>query len=163
MKLNLFIQSGSCKYKISGDSGAKVIGKVIVSSGKGNVAAVKQALANNGPVSACFLVTGNFGGYTGGIYQEDNCAGIDEGEANHCVGLVGYGLDSTYGEYFILRNSWGPGWGQGGYMKIASNNMCNIASYVSYPLLIKSSVVTTTTQTTTTKTTTATTTTQGQV
>jgi hypothetical protein len=49
--------------------------------------------------------------YTGGIY-EPVWTSEEFGLANHCVTLVGY--DDT-GGYWIIKNSWGPLWGEGGY------------------------------------------------
>jgi len=38
---------------------------------------------------------------------------------NHAVQLVGYGTDEAEGDYWIVRNSWGTGWGEGGYIRLA--------------------------------------------
>merc|ERR1712184_11650 len=38
---------------------------------------------------------------------------------NHAVQLVGYGTDAAEGDYWIVRNSWGSGWGEGGYIRLA--------------------------------------------
>merc|ERR1719347_1654270 len=37
---------------------------------------------------------------------------------NHAVQLVGYGTDETEGDYWLVRNSWGSGWGEGGYIRL---------------------------------------------
>jgi hypothetical protein len=44
--------------------------------------------------------------------------------------LVGYGTDATTSTpYFLLKNSWGTGWGDDGYMKIKRGvNMCGLVS-----------------------------------
>lgn len=46
---------------------------------------------------------------------------------NHAVTIVGYGMEKGY-QYWLLRNSWGPNWGDGGYFKVARNhkNDCHI-------------------------------------
>merc|ERR1712166_810350 len=38
---------------------------------------------------------------------------------NHAVVAVGYGTDGT--DYFNIRNSWGIGWGESGYIRLGQN------------------------------------------
>ncbi len=50
---------------------------------------------------------------------------------DHGAALVGYGTDPVNGEYYIVRNSWGPKWGVGGYIYIAiveGEGICGINS-----------------------------------
>lgn len=53
--------------------------------------------------------------YRGGIFEDTSCYanGVD-----HTMVVVGYDLDATP-PYWVLRNSWGTGWGEGGYMRLA--------------------------------------------
>ena len=45
--------------------------------------------------------------YMGGVFSDDAC-GTD---LDHGVLVVGYGVDAIEGEYYIVKNSWGPEWG----------------------------------------------------
>ncbi|KAG5681190.1 hypothetical protein PVAND_010647 [Polypedilum vanderplanki] len=53
--------------------------------------------------------------YKTGIIPASYC----HGEVNHAVILVGYGTDQKTGTpYWIVRNSWGPEWGENGYFRM---------------------------------------------
>jgi putative hemolysin len=84
--------------------------------------AIKAAILEYGPVTVGVGVDGLFHSYAGGVF--DAC-GYDM--INHLVALVGW--DDTQGQegVWILRNSWGPGWGENGYMRIAYG--CNAVGY----------------------------------
>lgn len=65
-------------------------------------------------------------------------------ELNHGVAAVGYGSDSKGRKYWIVRNSWGPGWGEGGYIKLQRGiddpeGKCGIAMEASYPVKLSAS------------------------
>jgi len=93
------------------------------------VASIKQAIMDFGPVSVCVYVNGAFQGYTGGIFN-----GCQEGGCNHAVCLVGWDDNQGDDGVWYMRNSWGPGWGESGYMRIPYG--CSIigdyACYVDY-------------------------------
>ena len=38
---------------------------------------------------------------------------------NHVVVLVGYGSDEALGDFWLIRNSWGTGYGENGYIRLA--------------------------------------------
>ncbi len=76
-----------------------------------NLAGIKQHLNSYGPVTACFIVYNDFFGYTSGVYK--HVSGAQAG--GHCVAIVGY--DDSQGAW-ICKNSWGTGWGMGGFFLI---------------------------------------------
>jgi C1A family cysteine protease len=73
----------------------------------------KTAIAEIGPVVAGMAVYDDFFSYGDGIYEKRKDADL---VAYHCICVVGY--NDTDG-YWLIKNSWGPGWGDGGYCKIA--------------------------------------------
>jgi len=78
--------------------------------------AVMQHLAEVGPLGVAVYASG-WGGYSSGVYS--GCAYDSNIALNHAVQLVGYGTDEAEGDYWIVRNSWGTGWGEGGYIRLA--------------------------------------------
>jgi cathepsin L len=43
--------------------------------------------------------------------------------------LVGYGTDPQFGDYWTIRNSWGPNWGENGFIRIKrtkTGELCGI-------------------------------------
>lgn len=87
-----------------------------------------EALAKVGPVAAAVnaLLWQN---YLDGVIRY-NCDGSIE-LLNHAVQIVGYDLTAEIPHY-IVRNSWGPEFGDNGYLYIAiGKNLCGIANEVS--------------------------------
>lgn len=88
-----------------------------------------------GPVSVAIDAhPESFQFYSNGIYYEPQCT---TDKLNHGVLVVGYGTEADGQQYWLVKNSYGPEWGIGGYMKLPKlyNNHCGIASYATYPLV----------------------------
>ncbi len=89
-----------------------------------DIDAIKTAIRNYGVVDAAVEVTSAFEAYSGGIYSDANtgCSGspCSETTTDHAISLVGWNDngDPVNNGYWILRNSWGSSWGEGGYMRI---------------------------------------------
>ena len=87
--------------------------------------------------------------YHSGVVREADCKCSHEKTAtvNHAVTIVGYGKNTQNNsdecpEFWKVRNSWGPNWGEEGYFKLCipadSSNLptgtCQVLSYVQYPI-----------------------------
>jgi cathepsin L len=58
--------------------------------------------------------------YESGIFDGCNQTNPD---IDHAVQLVGYGTDSSLGgDYWLVRNSWSPVWGEQGYIRVRRTN-----------------------------------------
>jgi C1A family cysteine protease len=73
----------------------------------------KDAIAGIGPVVAGMAVYNDFYSYSGGIYEKISTSSL---VGYHCICVVGYN-DSQ--QYWIIKNSWGTGWGINGFCHIA--------------------------------------------
>jgi len=56
--------------------------------------------------------------YSGGVFSDAAPAT----QINHVVSLIGWGQDEQKNEYWIVRNSWGTDWGEGGFMRLVTSN-----------------------------------------
>ena len=100
-------------------------------AGVPSVEAIKYAIATYGPVAAAVCVGSAFSSYHSGIFSTDEKSVCKTGQVNHAVVLVGWD-EAT--DTWIMKNSWGTGWGESGYMRIKRNvsNIGYAANYVVY-------------------------------
>lgn len=86
----------------------------------GGEASMKSYVGSTGPLSICHQ-TGGWQQYRRGILSSCGQGG------GHCTQLVGYGQENGV-NYWKLRNSWGTGYGESGFIRLAyGRNLCGIA------------------------------------
>jgi KDEL-tailed cysteine endopeptidase len=104
-------------------------------------ASLAKAVANQ-PVSVAIEADQReFQLYAGGIFDAECGTQLDHG-----VLVVGYGselnetaADNSTVDYWIVKNSWGPMWGDKGYIRLRRNignsaGQCGVAMQASYPV-----------------------------
>jgi len=97
-----------------------------------NEQALMVAVAYVGPI-AVGIDASDLNSYHQNVYKSFTCSSLI---ANHAVLVVGYGTTPEGEDYWIVKNSWGKNWGEGGYFRIARNyNMCGIANHASFPIV----------------------------
>ncbi|MCL4144816.1 UNVERIFIED_CONTAM: hypothetical protein GTU68_060927 [Idotea baltica] len=102
-------KNGACK-KQGGSFKISSMGQVSGCSGL-------QTGIQNEPLSVTVDAT-NWSRYSSGVFS--NCAA----SINHAVLLVG-----ITGGNWKIKNSWGTGWGEHGYIRLASGNTCGLCHY----------------------------------
>ncbi|CAL5028646.1 unnamed protein product [Urochloa decumbens] len=96
-------------------------------------ASLRKAVANQ-PVSVA--VDGgdsHFRFYKGGVLS-----GTCGTELDHGIAAVGYGVAADGTKYWLMKNSWGTSWGEGGYIRMERDvadeeGLCGLAMQPSYP------------------------------
>jgi hypothetical protein len=98
-----------------------------------NQLSLKYAVYMNPVVVAIEADTNYFQSYSSGILTSKNCGT----NLDHAVEIVGYGTENNV-DYWVVRNSWGEDWGEGGYvriLRISSTNdigVCGIGAQPSF-------------------------------
>ncbi|KAG2427438.1 hypothetical protein HXX76_012374 [Chlamydomonas incerta] len=90
--------------------------------------ALKKVVANQ-PAVVLVHASPDWQTYAGGLFN-GSCS-ADIADANHAVLVVGWTQDA-----WIVKNSWGADWGEGGYMLLPQQNrsICGILNSITYPV-----------------------------
>jgi len=91
---------------------AKLSGRVKIPRNQYN--ALLEAVATVGPI-AITVDANEWHDYSSGVF--DGCNQTSP-HLDHNVQLVGYGTDAQAGDYWLVRNSWAPTWGENGYIRL---------------------------------------------
>ncbi|PRQ31385.1 putative fruit bromelain [Rosa chinensis] len=125
-------EMGTCDTNKESEHAAQITGYERVPSSSEND--LQKAVAMQ-PVSIVITADGpDFKMYGSGVYKSGNCGT----EPNHAVTAIGYGTTEDGTPYWLMKNSWGEGWGESGYMRILRNSdapegMCSLAVSPVYP------------------------------
>ncbi|CAH1419302.1 unnamed protein product [Lactuca virosa] len=100
---------------------------------EGNESELQKAVANQPIAAAMEMDDMDLQFYDRGIYD-----GLCGSSANAGLVVVGYGTEDG-NDYWLVRNSWGSGWGEEGYIRLKRNveettGKCGIATLASYPV-----------------------------
>jgi len=88
----------------------------------GSVDSVKAALAH-GPLETTLTVYADFLSYSSGVYKHVTGAAL----GGHAVSIIGYDDNQ---QAWIVRNSWGPDWGNAGFILVSYNDTSGVAQDV---------------------------------
>jgi cathepsin L len=121
--VSYFGQNSQCHFNASNTRPiAQLSGFVGLPSNQ--YAPLLQAVATKGPV-AISVDASAWSDYESGVFNGCNQTTPD---IDHAVQLVGYGTDAALGDYWLVRNSWSPLWGEVGYIRLyrTSQVQCGI-------------------------------------
>ncbi len=98
-----------------------------VATSSPTVDGIKNALNTYGPLVTTMAVYNDFFSYRSGVYAyaTGSLAGY------HAVQIVGY---DDVAQYFIVKNSWGTGWGEGGFFRIAYSELNSVTQFGDYTI-----------------------------
>ncbi|KAL3749679.1 hypothetical protein ACJRO7_010755 [Eucalyptus globulus] len=122
---------GTCNARKEASSAAKITGYEDVPAN--SESALLKAVAHQ-PVSVAIDAGESaFQFYSSGIFTGECGTNLDHG-----VTAVGYGTSEDGTKYWLVKNSWGTGWGEEGYIRMkrdidAKEGLCGIAMEASYP------------------------------
>ncbi|MGD2248803.1 MAG: C1 family peptidase [Candidatus Methanofastidiosia archaeon] len=109
--------------------GWHIIGTNLDSEDPSKIETVKQALSKYGPLFVSMDASApGFSAYTGGVFEYWGSTSV-----NHAVLLIGWDDSLVHSRgtgAWIVKNNWGPSWGESGYFNIAYGS-AKICEYVS--------------------------------
>lgn len=92
---------------------------------------IKNLLSSFGPLIVTLDASlPTFLHYKSGVYKDPECS---SSKVNHAMLLCGYDRDPIFGDYWLIKNSYGPNWGEAGYFRLErGKNRCGMTVYVLY-------------------------------
>ena len=90
---------------------------------------LEYLIATNGPVVVSLEIFADFYSYSSGVYEY---SGVGADTGGHAVLVVGY---DDANQFFIVKNSWGPAWGENGYFRIGFSQMTNQVAFAPWAIV----------------------------
>jgi len=119
-------KDGTCKSSsCSASVNSKVTGYVHIPHGDSGLGAGVDITPISIGIDADY-----WGSYSGGVFCGDCGTARD-----HAMLVVGYGTDPDGGAYWKVKNSWGSGWGEKGYIRLCRSKAdeCGVSDDGTYP------------------------------
>ncbi|KZV18478.1 ervatamin-B-like [Dorcoceras hygrometricum] len=121
---------GTCDTKKAASHVVKIKGYEKVPAN--SESSLLKAVANQ-PISVGIEASNDLQFYSSGVFT-----GVCGTDLNHGVAVVGYGVTGNGTKYWLVKNSWGTGWGEKGFLKMkreikAKEGICGIAMEACYP------------------------------
>jgi len=119
--------SGNCNFSTS-DVGGTITGytsfcQTVNPTAPCGMQGTQQLIMKYGPLSACLDAT-PMESYQSGV--DNPGSSCDPTAIDHCITLVGWGIDSASGApFWKIKNSWGTDWGENGYYRLYRDNSNN--------------------------------------
>ena len=102
---------------------------------------IKREIMKHGPVVSSMEIYTDFLSYKNGVYIKGE--DVPKFSGYHTIKIIGWGVEDGSEEepnkgnkYWIIENSWGEDWGEGGYAKISEGQSLFFEQY-SYSILTK--------------------------
>jgi len=123
------LKCGPAKAAGKWNSGAKVVSSHV--KWGCDEEEMKKMVYETGSVAiVVYAAYSGFMSYSKGIVNSCPPSGYSQGQKtpDHAVLIVGYGTENGQ-DYWLVKNSWGKNWGEGGYIRLArGSNQCGLAS-----------------------------------
>jgi C1A family cysteine protease len=120
-------RDGTCKFNPQG-VGAKISGYKSIPKDEAQIQNLVADVTNGAPFSIC-VDAASWQFYKSGVMTSNQCGT----SVDHCVQLIGYDTSKTSNPlpFWIVRNSWGTGWGNQGIILLEMfKNTCIMSNYV---------------------------------
>lgn len=117
-------KSAPCKTTCEESKKLHLLDHCLLSAGE---KAIKREIYNRGPVVVPLYLKDDYLVYSGGVYSPTpgsrSMADPDNKPLMHAATILGWGKADSGERYWIVGHSWGTGWGENGYARVAFDSV----------------------------------------